>query len=210
MLHVIVPVKRFCFAKERLSGVRTTAERTELARGFAEHTLRELATATSHAGVTVVSDEDSLRPFAQSMGVEWLDDPGGGLNAALTHALDVLIGCGCNDVAIVHADLPYLCAEEFDRIAARHKAGPSRKMTLVADRRNDGTTLRFCRPARGVPALYGPGSARRHAAYAKAHEIAVDFATSPRFSLDCDTPADLDLLTMDRAASPAGYGGTAQ
>lgn len=210
MMRVVVPVKRFCFAKERLSCVRTPAERVELARGFAENTLRELAAAKTYSGVAIVSGEDTLRPIARELGFNWLEDPGGGLNAALAYAVATMVGRSCDDIAIVHADLPYFRAAEFDRIAVAHRAGAIRKMTIVADRFGDGTTLRFCRPVRAVPPLYGPGSARRHAAYAQAREIAVEFATSHTLSVDCDTPADLEFLSTGRIAQDLHAGDIAQ
>ena len=199
-MRAIVPVKRFCSAKQRLAGVRTPVEREQLARMLAERTLHEISRAKLVEGVTVFSAEASLRPLVRDLGFDWLEDAGDGLNAALAAALDDTVARGCDDVAIVHADLPLLQATELDRIAALHRAGPTRKMTLVADRRDDGTNLRFCRPARAVPPLYGPGSARRHAVFARACGIPVDLVRSPALSVDCDTPDDLTFLASGAAA----------
>lgn len=199
-MRAIVPVKRFCSAKQRLAGVRTPGERAELARALAARTLREIFRAKLVEGATVVSAEASLRPLVRDLGFDWLEDAGDGLNAALAAALDDAAARRCDDVAIVHADLPLLEAAEFDRVAALHLAGPPRKMTLVADRRGDGTNVRFCRPARAVPPLYGPGSARRHAVFARACGIPVYFVRSPALSVDCDTPDDLEFLAEGAGA----------
>lgn len=211
-MRVIIPVKRFCFAKERLAAVRTQAEREELARVMTERVLRELALSRAHEGVSVVSVERSIIGLAHELGFDWLEDPGGGLNAALAHVLESVCQTGCDDVAIVHADLPFFSAREFDRVAALHQQGPQRGLTIVADRFGDGTTVRLCRPALAVPPLYGPDSACRHAAYARAHGMEVKFVRSATLSIDCDTPADLEFIMLsasERDAAATRFGGFA-
>lgn len=205
-MRVVVPVKRFELAKQRLSPAASAKQRASLARNMADTVLSELAASTSHDGVLVVSDEELLRPLAAQLGFDYLDDPGGGLNAAVAAAIARAMCGGCEDIAIVHADLPLFTAREFDRIAMAHLAGPKRKMTIVPDRQNDGTTIRFCRPANSVPPLYGPGSARRHRAFAIERGLAIEEAPSATLSVDCDTPEDLrHIASLEGSATAPGF-----
>jgi 2-phospho-L-lactate guanylyltransferase len=200
-MRVVVPVKRFELAKQRLSPAVSVEQRMSLMRDMAETVLRELAASTSHDGVLVVSGEESLRPLAAQLSFDYLDDPGGGLNAAIAAAIARAMRDDCKDIAIVHADLPLFTAREFDRLAAAHLAGPKRKMTIVQDRWNDGTTIRFCRPADAVPPLYGPGSARRHRGFAIERGLAVEDSPSATLSVDCDTPEDLRHIASLKGAA---------
>lgn len=203
-MRVVVPVKRFDLAKQRLSPAVSVTQRKLLARDMAETVLRELAASTSHDGVLVASDEDSLRPLTRQLGFDYLDDPGGGLNPVVAAAIVRAMRGGWEDIAVVHADLPLFTAREFDRIAAAHLAGPERKMTIVPDRQNDGTTIRCCRPADAVPPLYGPGSARRHREIAVERGLAVEVFRSATLSVDCDTPEDLRyIVSLEGAATTA-------
>ena len=203
-MRVVVPVKRFDLAKQRLSPAATVGQRVSLARDMAERVLRELGHSLSHDGVLVVSNEDSLRPLVAQLGFDWVDDPGAGINAAIGAAVEQATSAGCRDVAIVHADLPLFLAAEFDRVAVRHLAGPPRKLTLVSDRHDDGTTALFCRPADAFRPSYGPASASRHRAAAKRLGMAVEDASSPTLSADCDTPDDLRHIAMIARAAATG------
>ena len=210
-MRVVVPVKRFELAKQRLSPAVSVEQRMSLVRDMAETVLRELAASTSHDGVLVVSGEESLRPLAAQLSFDYLDDPGGGLNAAIAAAIARAMRGDCKDIAIVHADLPLFTAREFDRLAAAHLAGPKRKMTIVPDRWNDGTTIRFCRPADAVPPLYGPGSARRHREFAIERGLAVEDSPSATLSVDCDTAEDLrHIASLEGAATALSFSTAAQ
>lgn len=193
-MWVIVPVKRFSVAKQRLSPIVSVAERAVLARTMAIRVLGELAKARTVRGVTVVSGDPDLRFMADRFGFDFLQDAEVGLNQALAETVAALDGANVLDMAIVHADLPFFTCQEFDRIADRHMSGPSLKMTIVPDAASEGTNLRFCRPGGVVPLLFGQGSARRHCAAAKRIGVFTEVVDSPTLSIDCDTPADLERI----------------
>lgn len=135
-----------------------------------------------------------MRPLAARLGFELLADEGAGLNAAITRGMRHLRNQGETDIAVVHADLPLFQASEFDRVAARHAAGPARKLTLVSDLVGNGTNLRLCRPGDAIPPLYGKMSAARHREAARRAGLAVETVASPILEFDCDTPEDLRRL----------------
>lgn len=200
-MWVIVPVKRFSAAKQRLSPAVSVADRAALARSMAIKVLGELAKARTVRGVTVVSGDPDLRFLADRFGFDFLRDAEVGLNQALVQAIAALDGSNIQDVAIVHADLPFFDFQEFDRIANLHMSGSSRKMTIVPDAASEGTNLRFCRPGGIVPPLFGQGSARRHCAMANQIGIFTDIVSSPSLSIDCDTPADLERIRAHLACT---------
>ena len=64
-------------------------------------------------------------------------------------------------------------------------------MTLVPDRREDGTNV-ACVPARtGFRFAYGPGSFARHQAEAARLRLPLRVVREPRLAWDVDVPADL-------------------
>lgn len=207
-MWVIVPVKRFSAAKQRLSSIVSANDREILARTMAIKVLDELAKARTVRGVTVVSGDGNLRSMADRFGFEFLQDAEVGLNRALGEAVAVVERTNAPDIAIVHADLPFFSWQEFDRIAAQHLLGSVRKMTIVPDVASEGTNLRFCRPGGVVRPLFGRGSAQRHCAAARRLDVFTDVVYSPTLSIDCDTPADLERI-WNRLACSIPDGGDA-
>jgi 2-phospho-L-lactate guanylyltransferase len=87
-------------------------------------------------------------------------------------------------VIVAHADLPL--ATDLAWLA--YFSG----VTLVPDRREDGTNV-ACVPARaGFQFSYGPGSFARHQAEARARGLALRIVREPLLAWDVDVPADLD------------------
>ena len=92
---------------------------------------------------------------------------------------------GVERVIVAHADLPLAThlgwVGDFDGV------------TLVPDRRDDGTNV-ICVPAgSGFGFAYGPGSFGRHHAEAERLGLPVRVVRERRLGWDVDHPADLDL-----------------
>ena len=65
-------------------------------------------------------------------------------------------------------------------------------VTLVPDRRDDGTNV-ACVPTRaGFEFSYGPGSFRRHGAEARRLGLPLRVVREPSLGWDVDLPSDLD------------------
>lgn len=195
-MHVIVPIKRFEMAKQRLSGWLDQPARRQLSQAMASWTLRELAKSRRINGVTVVTAEPSLRAQVAACGFELLDEPEGdhGLNAALSAAVTRLKGSGKADVGIVHADIPLFSVAEFDRMVMLHRSGRQRQVTLQVDRHGRGTNVRLCRPPEIIPCLFGPSSAQRHELHARSVGVHVAHLASPTLSLDLDQYDDVRCI----------------
>ncbi len=175
----LIPVKSFRHAKVRLAGALTDADRAELARDMATKVVRAAAPLPAY----VVCDDDEVSTWAVGVGAEVIWRPGHGLNRAVTDGVEHLAAIGFDQVIVAHADLPH--AQDLAWVA--DFAG----VTLVPDRRDDGTNV-ACVPARsGFVFAYGPGSFDRHQREGERLGLDVRIEREPRLGWDVDIPADL-------------------
>jgi 2-phospho-L-lactate/phosphoenolpyruvate guanylyltransferase len=176
---VLIPVKRFADAKGRLRSLLANDERAELARWLAARVVR----AASPLPVFVACDDEAVAGWAEAAGANVLWSPGLGLNGAVDAGRATIAGKGFEHVIIAHSDLPL--AEDLAPLAIE------RTITLVPDRRRNGTNVLALPLAVDLPAAYGGGSFARHFAAAVATGCRVEVRPDPRLSLDVDTPDDL-------------------
>ncbi len=187
---VLVPVKDFRQAKRRLAGALGPEERARLARAMATAVIA----AARPLPVFVVCDDDAVAAWATDAGAEVLWRPGLGLNRAVADGVAALREIGVARVLIAHSDLPL----------AGPLAGllPFPGVTLVPDRRDDGTNV-LCVPTEvEFRFAYGAGSFHQHCAEARRCGLAVRVVRDPRLGWDVDVPDDLDHPAVRRA-----YGG---
>lgn len=176
---VLVPVKAFADAKARLAPALDPAARSALARRMAERVLA----AAAPLPVAVVCDDAEVAAWARAHGAAVVDEPGRGLNGAVAAGVAFLEAAGAAEVVVAHADLP--AARDLAAVAGF--AG----ITLVPDRRHDGTNV-VCVPAgSGFRFAYGAGSFRRHRAEAARSGLAWRVVDVPALAWDVDLPADL-------------------
>jgi 2-phospho-L-lactate guanylyltransferase len=181
---VLVPVKAFGAAKARLAPTLDAAGRDTLARAMAARVL-----AAAHPlPVAVVCDDPEVAAWARGHGALVLPEPGRGLNGAVEAGVDRLGEAGASEVLVVHADLPF--AHEVAQLAGF--AG----VTLVPDRRDDGTNVVGVPTGAGFRFHYGPGSFDRHRAESQRRGLAYRVVRDPELSWDVDVPDDI----------PAGLG----
>jgi 2-phospho-L-lactate guanylyltransferase len=178
---VLVPVKSFADAKLRLAPRLGPLERATLARSMAERVL----SCTGGLPTAVVCDDEEVARWAAAHGAQVVWEPGRGLNVAVQAGVAHLAATGARQVIVAHADLPL--AEDFSWVARF----PG--VTLVPDRRDDGTNV-ACVPARsGFEFSYGPGSFRRHLAEARRLRLSVRTVREASLAWDVDVPSDLDF-----------------
>ena len=183
---VLVPVKAFGEAKRRLSSALNPAARAALARRMAANVVAAAAPYT----VAVVCDDDEVAAWAHEHGALVLHEPGRGLNGAVEAGIEQLAAAGFARAVVAHADLPR--ARTFAWVAAFDG------VTIVPDRRNDGTNV-LCLPTQaGFRFTYGPGSFARHHAEARLLGMAVRVAPDRLLGADVDLPSDLaDLVAAE-------------
>jgi 2-phospho-L-lactate guanylyltransferase len=180
---VLVPVKAFQHAKRRLHPTLRAPERAHLARAMAAHVVRIAAPRR----VAVVCDDRDVAEWATSLGARVMWAPGEGLNGAVRTAVARLASEGISWVTVAHGDLPW--ATGLATLA--HFNG----VTLVPDRRDDGTNVIRLPAAAQFGFSYGPGSFRAHRAEAMRLGLAVRVLRDPGLAHDVDWPADVAELS---------------
>ena len=176
---VLVPVKSFAQAKGRLTAALSDADRRALVRRMAEQVLR----AAVPLPVAVVCDDPQVARWARAHDAIVLWEPGRGLNGAVHSGVAQLAHMGVSRVVVAHADLPL--ARDLAGLVGREG------ITLVPDRRDDGTNVIVLPTGSGFRFSYGPGSFSRHLAEGRRLGLEVQVLREPSLSYDVDWPSDL-------------------
>ena len=172
---LVVPVRRAGKSRLDVPGV----DRAALARSIAHDTLE---VAASVADVLVVTDDDIDLP-----GVRIVDDPGGGLGAAIDAGLSV---AGFGHRGVLLGDLPALRADDLVLALEAAEAVP---LGVVPDADGTGTTLVTATPGVSLTPSFGEGSYQRHVAAGFA-DLPVPAASTLR--QDVDTAAQLEAARI--------------
>lgn len=187
---VVVPVKAFDRAKERLAAVLGASERATLAERLARGVVT--AALASARSVMVVCDDEATETWAASLGAEVLRQSGNGLNAAAADARSHLQG-RVTRLAVVHADL----AHPGGLAALLDRADRSPGATIVPDHRRDGTTVLVVPLDAPFAFAYGPGSFERHRREAERLGLEPVIVEDSLLATDVDLPEDLVALDGD-------------
>ena len=192
---MLVPVKAFAAAKRRLAPALDPRGRSALAR----HTATTVVAAAHPLPAAVVCDDDEVAAWARSVGAQVIWRPGTGLDGAVSDGVSELASQGFSRVIVAHADLPFA-----DRLGwlASHDG-----VTIVPDRRQEGTNVISLPTGAGFRFRYGVGSFGRHVAETRRLGLALRVFHHPRLGWDLDVPADLDwpaALELPSAGAASG------
>ncbi len=179
---VLVPVKAFHQAKRRLGATLADPERVRLVRAMATH----VVSACAPLPVAVVCDDADVARWASELGATVMWEPGQGLNGAVRAGVARLARAGTQWVTVAHGDLP--------RARGLGALPPFEGVTLVPDRRDDGTNVLRVPAASDYRFAYGPGSFRAHRAEATRLGLPVRVLRDPDLAYDVDWPADVAEL----------------
>ena len=180
MRALLVPVKDFREAKVRLAPIFSAAERQTLARALAEVVLRGAGEMATY----VACDDDAVANWATDQGAQVLWTPGLGLSGAVNASVEHLGTLGVDQMVVAHGDLPYA-----SHIATLEGEG---EITLVPDRRLDGTNVAIVPAGSPFRFAYGSGSFLRHIAEADRIGSPYRVIYDAQLGLDIDVPADLE------------------
>jgi 2-phospho-L-lactate/phosphoenolpyruvate guanylyltransferase len=205
----ILPVKRLSRAKRRLGRDLGEGRREGIARALLDDALGLLA-AVDFLDWWVVSDDPEVLERARADGHRGIEDPAGGLNAALEHALADVKAHGATSALIVPADVPLATAGDLRDVC---DTGETSDVVLVPSRRDGGTNALHLRPPDLLAPHFGTGSLDAHVRSAERARLRCSVVVLPRVALDLDTIEDArELVRSDEAGRSAtaallgGYG----
>jgi 2-phospho-L-lactate guanylyltransferase len=184
---VILPVKSFTRAKQRLGDRFGGPQRAGLARAMVEDVLDEL----ERAGIgplVVVSKEAAL---AVPAAITVVDDQEQGQSAAALLGLARARELGCERALLVPGDCPLIDGGELRELAARAE---TLDVAIVPDRHGTGTNGLALGTDGGFEPQFGPGSRARHVRQAEAKGLSFEVIPVPGLQLDVDTRADASRL----------------
>ncbi len=180
---VLVPVKSFSSAKQRLADVLGPPGRRRLAMAMAATVLN----AAGDLRTAVVCDDEDVRAWAEGQGAEAIWTPQLGLNGAVEAGVAHLARRGIERVLVAHADLPL--AEDLAWLGG----GGGDGVVLVPDRHGDGTNVACVPSEAGFTFAYGPGSFAAHRTEAHRLGVVTRLVPDVRLGWDVDVPDDLDV-----------------
>jgi 2-phospho-L-lactate/phosphoenolpyruvate guanylyltransferase len=189
---LVIPVKSFSLAKQRLSSVLSREQRASLGRELATR----LVLTNRAFDPMIVSDDADVEQWANELQVRFLREPRPGLNQAITTAYESLQAEGVGRIVIAHSDLAVASdlswVTDFDGI------------TIVPDRCHDGTNILVLPTSIAFKFSYGVGSFARHYRLAAASGMPIRIVADRTSGADVDSPSDLRLLRSDLRRTISG------
>ena len=193
MKTVLLPVKDFQNAKQRLAPAINAAVRADLARAMLSDVLHSLSKARAAERVVVFTASEEVIQMTRPFGFEVaLETSVKGHSAAVNRMVEELSATATRILSIA-VDLPLLLPSEIDFALE----SPSEPITLIPSRDGTGTNgVVFIPPAR-IAMEYGEGSFRRHLSKAAVSGRPSDVLNVPGIAFDIDTPEDLQAFIED-------------
>ena len=190
MKTVLLPVKDFRNAKQRLALALDPDSRANLARAMLSDVLKAVSQAAAPDRVIVVTASSDAALMAHNAGFDVVPENAvNGHSAAVNLMVDELSKNAAQILSIA-GDLPKLRAEEIDFVM-NNAAEP---ITILPSSDGTGTNgILFLPPAR-IQMEYGEGSFSRHMSKAEAAGHRVQVLNIPGIAFDIDTPEDLEAF----------------
>jgi len=176
---IIIPVKPFGIAKERLSGVLDQSTRARLGKAVAAHTIRQAQAIASR--VTIVTPDEAVAAWAADQDCAVVAEPPA---AGLDRAAALATGHHQDRWVVLHADLPLLQPDDVALVVSAVASG-----WVLAPAHDGGTSAVGGRGSFGFS--YGPGSFVRHLAAAGPP---VTVVSRTGLAVDLDDAHDLDVI----------------
>ncbi len=191
MKTVLLPVKGFSEAKQRLAPVLNPTERSALARAMLKDVLAAVAGSRSTERAIVITASSEVRDLSLGFGFEVVDENTVAGHSAAVNRMTLELGTGASRLLSIASDLPTLRADEIDGVLDADFDG----LALMPSRDQTGTNGVLMQPGRRIEMEYGTDSLRRHLASAQASRLSVDVVDIPGIRFDVDTAKDLfDLM----------------
>ena len=189
---VVVLVKDFGDAKQRLGAALDPEQRRELAKRNAERAIRAAAASDNRL---VVAGSDEVAELARSLGAEVLVEPRQeGQNPAAQRGIQAALARGAEAVLVMSSDLPLVEAADVRALleAASATTGPIAIAAPAIGR--GGTNALYLRPPSVIGLHFGGDSLALFRRDAESRGVPFLLHESAAFALDLDEPPDLARL----------------
>ncbi|MBJ7354240.1 MAG: 2-phospho-L-lactate guanylyltransferase [Thermoleophilaceae bacterium] len=187
---VILPVKPFDDAKERLATGLSPEQRRAVAEAMVKDVLAALSRAREVDGVVVISAEPKLAQLAENVADAIIPDKRTGHSDAARAGVVWAIEHDFGRVVMIPGDCPLLDPAELDDLIVRTREDRI-EFAVIPDRMGTGTNALVISPPDAVEPSFGPGSRQRHIAMGLAASRRVAEHEVPSLALDLDTADDL-------------------
>jgi 2-phospho-L-lactate guanylyltransferase len=191
-LWIVVLVKDFGSAKQRLEPALDARARRTLARRNAERAIRA-AGAGEHR--LVVAGSAEVATMAERLGSDFVVEPRQeGQNPAARRGIRHATQAGADAVLLLSSDLPLVTRRSITELLRTVDATPGPLVVAAAAVGRGGTNALYLRPPDVIDMHFGDDSLAgfRHDAAARGVQFAIH--RSAALALDLDEPADLDRL----------------
>jgi len=196
---IVVPVKTFDLAKQRLSGILQPSERAALARSMLIDVLNIAAAAILPSNVIVVTSSPEASGIAKSAGMRVLNEAASSdINSAIVAASRHMIVQNAGGFLMLPADVPEITITPIHQAFAA--LNQSCSLVLAPAISDGGTNLLACRPPHAIRPEFGADSFARHLAAGERAGLACHVLNSPELGRDIDSPDDLARF-LDRRTS---------
>lgn len=187
---VILPIKPFDDAKERLATGLDPAQRKLIAEAMVRDVFAALTQAREVDAVIVVSAEPRIAEIAGDVASVVIEDQRSGHSDAARSGVAWAIEQGHDVVVMLPGDCPLLDPAELDQLIVRTRADDV-EFAVIPDRMGTGTNALLIAPPDAVSPAFGPGSRQRHLALGLATARRTAEHQVPSLALDLDTAEDL-------------------
>jgi 2-phospho-L-lactate guanylyltransferase len=189
---ILVPVKDFSNAKQRLSPVLKPAERRALAVAMLEDVLTALAACSHWLNVALVTGDTEAIRLAEQFSFRVVEDRANlGESEAIAMATRVCEERGEPEVLVLPADIPLVTPAEIEHI---FRMAPPAGTVIVPSRELRGSNAVLRRPASLFPLKFGEDSFQPHVRAAQLTGKPCVVLSLDGVALDVDVPADLAAL----------------
>lgn len=200
-MWLLLPLKDFVKAKQRLSGCLSVAERRALFQHMVEDVMAVLSTLPENRRLILVSDDPAAHLLAEHFAADcWPESElGSGLNAVLEAALTRIASRADapSRVMIVHGDLPLLNISELQQLCALQGYADD-AVAIATDRHGSGSNAVLMPLQRRIPLRYGENSLDAHRQEAEYAGLHFFVQQSSCLAQDIDTRDDLLTLVSQR------------
>ena len=198
-LALLIPVKDFSHAKQRLAPLLSVAEREELGRLMLDGVVAAVVALPSEVRKVIVTSYQPAKALGAAQGFEVLSEKKQiSESDSVDYACAELEKDGVGGVLRVPLDLPLIQTSDLERILELSQGDSATVLAPSFD--GTGTNALYRSPPTLFPSQFGPDSLALHQQLAEEHGCIVEWL--PSLALDIDSPADIAVLMRTESDSP--------